>query len=543
MAEDVFIHTKDGATLSATLVLPKTQTPAPAILIFEIYTRPEEAKAQAESFAARGYAGIVADVRGKRLSPDPITPYEHEARDTREVIDWIAKQPWSNGKVGMIGSSYSGFTAWAANKYKHPALKGIAVSAAAIPGQGLPMYNNVFVSFNYPWAFYVTNNKLLDDTLYADRERWWKHTRDWFNSGRPYRELDAVDGTPNPFLQKWLQHPAYDAYWQSMVPYGREFAKIDIPVLSITGYYDDGQISALRYFKEHNKYRRNAEHYLVIGPYDHFGTNAAKKPEVLREYPIDPVAQIDTQELKLQFMDYVLRGAPKPAALVDKVNYEVMGANEWRHAATLQKLAPNTRRLYFTAEKDQGTYRLAEQPQQRGTLVTLKIDLSNRFEFHGLHTNQNPIVQGPLSYVTETIFQSAPFEKPTTISGTFAGELLVSINKRDFDLSVAVYEAMQDGKLFHLGYALQRASFASDPTKRKLLTPGKPTRVRFETTLVSRQMRPGSVLFVLLDAIKLQVAQVNYGTGKDVSDESMQDAGEPLLIKWMAGSYIDVPVE
>ena len=100
-----------------------------------------------------------------------------------------------------------------------------------------------------------------------------------------------------------------------MVPYKGDFSHVNIPVLTITGYYDDGQISALQYMKQHLTYGRNPEHYLVIGPYDHLGTRWSKKPEVLREYTIDPVAQIDSQELKLQFMDYVLKGKPKPALL------------------------------------------------------------------------------------------------------------------------------------------------------------------------------------------------------------------------------------
>ena len=250
--QEVLIRTRDGATLSATLAVPDPR-PAerlPALLEFTIYTDPVHHQATVEEFAARGYAGIVANVRGKGASPDAIVPYEHDATDTHAVLDWIGKQPWSDGRVGMLGGSYSGFTAWAAAKRRHPAMKAIAVSAAAIPGQGLPMHNNVFLAANYAWAFHVTNNKTMDNSVYEDNQRWTRMTREWFASGRPYRELDAVDGTPNPLLQRWLKHPAFDDYWQSMVPFEKDFARIDIPVLSITGYYDDGQISALKYFKE-----------------------------------------------------------------------------------------------------------------------------------------------------------------------------------------------------------------------------------------------------------------------------------------------------
>ena len=544
-AEDVLIK-HEGITLSATLALPdpRPEGRIPTILVFDIYTNPEMFKSQAEEFAARGYAGVVADARGKRLSPDTPVPYEYEAIDTHAVLDWIVKQPWSDGKVGMIGGSYSGFTAWAATKRKHPALKGIAVSAAAIPGQGLPMYNNVFLNANYPWTFYVTNNKLLDETLYADNQRWWNLSRNWFTSGRPFREIDAIDGTPNPLLQRWLTHPAYDRYWQAMVPYEGDFARIGIPVLSITGYYDDAQISVMQYFKQHMQYGRNPEHYLVIGPYDHLGTHWRKKPETLREYTIDPVAQIDSQELKLQFMDYVLRGKPKPALLGNTVNYEVMGANVWRHATSLGAIHGGVpMRLYFSAQKSEGLNSLLNRQPPSDEVVTHEVDMADRVKFHNFHARPMAIIEGPLSYVTESIFVSQPFEAPTVISGAFTGELTVVINKKDFDLGVAVYEAMPDGKLFYLGNALHRASYAENPGKRKLLSPGKPEKLKFETTMVSRQMQAGSRLMVLLDASKNPMAQVNYGTGKDVSDESVKDAGEPLKIQIRSGSYFEVPLD
>ena len=80
---------------------------------------------------------MVADARGKRLSPDTIVPYEHEAQDTHAVLDWIVKQPWSDGKVGMIGGSYSGFTAWAATKRQASGAQGHrGVGGGASPGRG-----------------------------------------------------------------------------------------------------------------------------------------------------------------------------------------------------------------------------------------------------------------------------------------------------------------------------------------------------------------------------------------------------------------------
>nr|AYC80094.1 hypothetical protein [uncultured bacterium] len=127
--------------------------------------------------------------------------------------------------------------------------------------------------------------------------------------------------------------------------------------------------------------------------------------------------------------------------------------------------------------------------------------------------------------------------------GEFEGELVAVVNKRDFDLGVTLFEAMPDGKLFFLASGTQRASYSESRERRKLLTPGKEQRVKFRTTLVSRRMLPGSRLLALVDVNKNPMAQINYGTGKDVSDESIKDAGEPLELEIVSGSYLDVPLD
>ncbi len=96
-------------------------------------------------------------------------------------------------------------------------------------------------------------------------------------------------------FQEWISHPSYDAYWQNMIPYKDEFSHINIPILSTTGYYDDGQRGAMYYYLEHLKYNPKAEHYLLIGPYDHWGAQFASNPN-LRGYQIDDVAQINIKK-------------------------------------------------------------------------------------------------------------------------------------------------------------------------------------------------------------------------------------------------------
>lgn len=539
--EDVLIRTSQGVTLSAVVARSRRAgSPLPTAMQFTIYTEPAANREIALQAAARGYVGVVVDSRGKRLGTDAIRPYETEVDDASAAVGWIARQPWSDGRVAMYGGSYSGFAAWAAAKRMPPALKAIAPWAAAIPGFGLPMENNVFLNANYAWPFYVASDRLLDREVYADAGRWQRLPERWYASGRPYREIDLVDGTPNPWLQRWLSHPAYDAYWQAMVPFGEEFARIDIPVLTITGYYDDTQISALRYFTEHLRHRPDAAHDLLIGPYDHFGAQASIKPRRVGGYGIDPVAQFDTVELTFQWLDHVLRGGPRPALLRDRVNYQLMGANEWRHAPSLGAAADAT--TFHLSGTACGRYRcLSRAPQATAPLVQ-RVDFADRStQGHGYYPD--PVVRDGVVPGSGFGFVSAPFDRPTSVVGTFAGELTLRIDRRDLDFSVSLYELMADGRAMQLSYYVGRASHARDLTRRELLVPGEWTTVPFERSrMTARRLEAGSRLLVVVDVLKDARHQVNMGTGGDVSDESIADARQPMTVEWHPRSTIRLPL-
>jgi putative CocE/NonD family hydrolase len=540
--DPVLIKTKDGATLSAIVVQKKgTTAPRPTALVFTIYANTVREVNTPKLAAALGYVGMVAFTRGKGASPDPIVPYEHDATDAYAVIDWITKQSWSNGRVGMYGGSYNGFTQWAAAKTLHPALKTIVPYVANNPGDGLPMENNVFLLANYAWPFYVTNNKYVDPSAYSDPRRRSLYDR-WYASGKPYRQVDSFDSVPNPWLQRWLQHPGYDSYWQSMVPYKEEFARINIPVLTITGYYDDGQQSALHYLKEHYRYNPHADHSLLIGPYDHFGAQAPVKPSVLRGYTIDPVAHFDTPEVTFAWLDYVLQGGKRPDLIKDKMNYEIMGANEWRHAPSLEKMSNAALSLYLTDKPVGDRYQLSPEKPARPGALHQEVNFADRTTSNNDYY-PSPIVGKKPNLSNAFCFTSAPLEEPVCISGTFSGEIKARINKRDMDIGVVLYEVLPDGRLFHLSYFLGRASYARDMSVRQLLTPGKVESIPFEKTrMVCRKLNKGSRLLVTLNVNKKANAQINYGTGKDVSDEDTSDAKVPLQIEWQNDSYVKIPV-
>ncbi len=546
---DIRIPTPDGATVCAFVVRQRSvKGRAPALLNFTIYADSIATLNEARRTASNGYVGVEGFTRGKACSPDKPVAYEHDGTDADAVINWISRQSWSDGRVGMYGGSYEGFTQWAAAKHLPRALKALMPSVSAAPGIDVPMEGNVFQTFVYYWPFYTTTNKTLDDSALNDRGRWWRMQRDWYVEGKAYRDLDRIDGTPNPVFDKWLNHPAYDTYWQSMIPYREDFARINIPVLTTTGYYDGGEIGALYYLTQHYKYNPNAQHYLVIGPYDHVrgqrGTTSSLGDEFneLNGYVLDPVAHIDLGELRYQWFNFVLKGAPKPELLQGRINFQVMGANRWEHAASLAEMSNHSLELHpVSAKSTGGVYSLVRGAPGALDSVVQKIDLADRTDIDSMFSNN--IVDTAFSMWNTVAFVSQPMERVTELNGLFYGHLELVTNKRDFDFNIGLYELTPDGKYVALSYYMARASYVADRTHRKLLTPGARTRLDFTSgRMTSRQFAAGSRLIIEITIIRQPGAQINYGTGKDVSDETVADAGAPLTISWLSTTRFSIPV-
>lgn len=542
ISDSVLIKTRDGASISALLVRKAGVTRRQStILYFTIYARKTDIK-KAIDAADRGYVGIVAYTRGKRYSETPVVaPYEYDGRDAYDVIDWIARQPWSDQQVGMYGGSYSGFAQWAATKQLHPALKTIVPSAAVAPGLDAPMTNNVIMTFPFSWTYYISNNKWLDEEDYRSR-KWNDLQWQWFNRGAAYRSLDSMAGRPgNRIFHSWLNHPTYDRYWQNMIPYRNEFAHIDIPVLSTTGYYDGGQIGATYYLREHLKYNPRAVHYLLIGPYGHFGCQGYPDT-VLNGYRIDQAANVPIHEIIFQWFDHILKGAPKPAMLKDRINYQVMGTNQWKHVPTLAAMSRDSLTLYLQPAQPGGEHVLTKRAPAHLQYTTQTIDFADRSTINSYYYINN-ILYDSLPINNGIVYKSEPLVNPFEISGRFSGQLSAMISKKDMDFSVVLFEEMSDGRYFYLTYFMGRASYTHDGMHRRLLQPGKKVKLPFTNSYItSRLLQPGSRIVAIVNINKSPFEQINYGTGKDVSLETIQDAGAPLRIRWYNDSYLKIPI-
>lgn len=311
------VPTRDGTVLRGLRYGPAE--PAPVVLVLTPYGADRYHPAGAH-FAARGFHFVSLDSRGRGDSDGVFRPFEDDGADGHDAVGWLAAQPWSTGDVVTYGGSYSGFAQWAVAATRPPALRAVAPVASVCPGVDFPMAGGVPLAYAVQWLAF-TRGRRMNTGPWSDDRYWRDAHRDL--GARPFRDLDLASvGERLPAFQEWLDHPSYDDFWARHVP----SAPLEVPVLAITGQYDDDQLGALTYEERHP-----ATH-LLVGPWDHGGTRSAARSFGGLTFPAD--SEIDLPGLHADWYDWVLGRGPRPDFLADRVTYYHVGAG-WRHAPAL----------------------------------------------------------------------------------------------------------------------------------------------------------------------------------------------------------------
>jgi predicted acyl esterase len=168
--------------------------------------------------------------------------------------------------------------------------------------------------------------------------------------------------------------------------------------------------------------------------------------------------------------------------------------------------------------------------------------MSDRQNHHNAQEWQ--VIQKELNEPNGLIFVTDTFTYPQELTGSVTGHFALAINKKDVDIGFKLYELKANGETFALARYISRASYANDMSHRQLLTPNQKTIIPIvNSTMTSKLIEKGSRLVMVLNVNKNSGAQVNMGTGKDVSEETIADAGEPLEIKWFSDSEINIPLK
>ncbi len=468
---DVMIPMRDGVKLHTVILVPKGARRAPILLTRTPYNatkragrvNDELASSVGESddvFSGGDYIRVYQDVRGKYGSegdyvmtrplrgPLNATTVDHST-DAYDTIDWLVKHvPETNGKVGMIGSSYEGFTVLMALVHPHPALAAAVPECPMVDGwRGDDWFHNgAFRNINLDYFWGQTAQKGEGDDVpraaYDDYETFLRagSTGDYARA-RGFEQL--------PFWKKLEEHPAYDAYWQDQAVDVR-LAKepLTVPTMIVGSLWDqeDSYGAVHTYAALEPKDKANDKLFLVLGPWRHSGANANGSTLGPLKFDSDTALAFRRDTLK-PFLDARLLDHPHRVATPPVTVYET-GTNTWRHAAAWP-LRGTAKPLYlhgdgsasWTAPAQPGFTEYTSDPRKPVPAVPRPVVFGDHDQWHTwLVADQRAVVDRP----DVISFETPPLTAPVHIAGAAQVSLYASTTGSDADWIVKLIDVYPD---------------------------------------------------------------------------------------------------
>ena len=357
------IRMRDGVTLHTEILIPANATaPVPFLLKRTPYgadsANPRMLTGGYKELAEDGYIFVNQDIRGRYRSggtfvmqrplrsADSLRTGIDESTDAYDTIDWLLTNiPNNNGRVGIFGVSYDGWTAAMAMLDPHPALK--AVSEQASPADmflGDDFHHNGAFRLSYGFEYAYMTEATRENSEYKFEP---KDTYDWYLRVGPLRNIQAnvMRDTVLPSWRDFAQHPNYDAFWQRQSMH-RSLTRVTVPTLNVAGWWDQedfyGPVTIYRALEKHDANKRNT---LIIGPWTH-GSWGRGPGRALDDIDFGSnTAEYFRQQVQQPFFAFYLRdqGAPpvKEAMVFES------GSNQWRSYDSWPAPGVQSRSLYF----------------------------------------------------------------------------------------------------------------------------------------------------------------------------------------------------
>lgn len=493
---NVSVRMRDGVELSTDIFRPRRAGRFPVILQRTPYKK-EMLELQAKYYARRGYAYAAQDVRGRFSSGGLWEPFVNEGDDGFDTVEWLAAQPWSSGKVGMIGGSYDAVAQWYAASRRPPHLVTIVPSVSPPdPFLNVPYEFGVFrMGFALWWSELLARNATADLS-----GRTYEATRKDFASllrPLPVIALDeAVIGRENAAWRRWIEHPARDDYWERLSFHSR-LKQVRLPVFHQSGWFDGNGIGTklnyLRMAENHAPYQK-----LVIGPWMH-GEPGRRR---LGSYDFGPDAALDLQNAYLRWFDHWLKGVDNSILREPLVSLFVMGANKWLHADRYPLPGTQWEKWYLHPTG------LSPDPPARDAQPW-------DYTYDPANPTPTPETFGRLAETRSDMLAwlSPRFEAPMTIAGPVSAVLYASTSARDTDWFVSLFDVDPSGRMLLLGQGKLRARFRRSLSKPELLTPGRVYEYRLDLWHAAIEVDRGHRLKVEVASASFPEFSRNLNTG------------------------------
>jgi putative CocE/NonD family hydrolase len=529
---------RDGVHLAANIYRPSASGRLPTILVRTPYGKGTDITPNYQAFVDRGYAVVVQDTRGRYESEGQFRPLVQEPADGNDTLNWIARQSWSDGKIGMIGGSYRGIVQWKVALLNNPHLKAIFPVVAGYD--------------DYRDRFYSTGGamKLGQRLLWMSenlRAPGFQPDFGKFILHLPLRSSDiAATGQTSEMLQAALNHPSYDSFWKNM-SVRMQIDKIRIPVFLVGGWYDNFVQSDLEAYAALRQ--RSNVHRIVIGPWPH---NMS-----IRFAGVDfgPSSMVPVRRLQLDWFDQWLKGKDAPLLSQPPVRIFVMGVNRWREARDWPPARMRVVTFYLEsrgrANTLSGDGELEQHPAEHAEPDRFVYDPRNPVPTAGGAVCCDPrkFPWGPTDQrVVERrpdvlVYTSRPLRRDLEVIGPIKVVLFASTSARDTDFTAKLVDVFPDGSARNLSDGILRLRYRKSLEREELVKPGEICRLEIDAGVTSNVFRKGHRIRIEISSSNFPRFDRNLNTGRAMADEvQMVKASQVVYHDRLRPSQLLLPV-
>jgi uncharacterized protein len=536
---------RDGVVLRADIYRPKSEGTFPVLLERTPYNKSRSASFALPA-AARGYVVVVQDVRGRYMSDGEWYPFKNESNDGYDTVEWAAKLPYANGKVGMYGGSYVGATQMLTAIAHPPHLAGLCpVVTASNYHDGWTYQGGAFEQwFNESWT-----SGLAQDTLtrYAQRNTnalngVWKLPL----TSYPVFEVPSTGSGANltsslaPYFIDWLAHPDYDEYWKRW-SIEEHYPDINVPMLTVAAWYDIFLGGSLRNYvgaklRGGSDAARRGQHLLVT-----IGGHAGSGRKI-GDVDFGPNAEFDEDQLILKWYDHLFKNADNEFGATKPVRIFVMGVNQWRDEDDWP-LPRAHEAIYFLHSAGK-----ANSLRGDGTLSTILPHAEAADHYTYDPGNPVPTVGGPLCCDADhlkpgprdqrpvearddvLVYSTLPLGQDVEVTGPVRLELFASSSAVDTDFTGKLVDVGPDGFAQNLTEGIIRARYRDSQEQPAFLNPDHVVKFTVDLWATSNVFRKGHRIRLEISSSNFPRFDRNLNTGADnASGQKFVSAANTIL--------------
>jgi putative CocE/NonD family hydrolase len=545
---NVMVPMRDGIELATDLFFP-VMAPGerrPVLLTRTPYGKHARGDGL-QRFLDAGYILALQDVRGRHDSQGEFTPMLNEGPDGYDAIEWAAAQPWSDGRIGTFGGSYSGWTQWAAAKERPPHLEAMTVTVTAGKfGRQEVWDHGIFMLTALNWLVFAGGGRVLQETWMSDWRAAYQHL--------PMIEMPALLDRTLPAWRDWMDHPGLDAYWKPVLYDDADFAAVEVPTLHVSGWFD-GNVPATAWFYEQLRTHSPAreQQALVLGPWDHVGAGADMTPSTFDGHDFGTAAAVDMVAMKIAWYDRWLRADETAAVTGSRVF--VTGADTWRDVPRWPH--PDGEEVWHLRSDGHANGDLAggtltpespsSEPADRYQYDPADpLVLYDSWDLYGHRTSTEIPKPEPVRNMTRLVtradtlvYTTEPIAQPLDVIGNPHLSLWAATDGPDTDWFVWLHDVDDAGISIEVSRGQLRGRFHKSLERESLLVPGRPYEFRIELHPMAHQFRTGHRLRVVIASSNFPrydrnlntAAPLGYGTEMRVATNTvLHDAQHPSRV-------------